>query len=461
MLECFVKWLYGYLYVRIKGNSPERFINLCNVKDISLWNIEKTESGYGFMMGVHDFRYLLPIARKTKTRPYIIKRKGFPFYIKRIKPRKGLWMGGLLFFLMIYFLSTFIWEIQVQGEYTYTEELLLRYLESIDVYAGMRKEEISCPEIERAIRETYTDIGWVSAELKGSKLIVRIQETNMPTLYEEDGTPGHLVASRDGIVDSIMTRTGTPLVKKGDEVKKGDILISGIVELHGDGGELLKKEAVRADGDVIICSETSYYNEVRKKYTEKSYTEEKVQYQFCIGRYRIEQIVLPEGVQDALEAVCEWGKETGQRIQLELRKKIGKNGKGEINGEVDEKEEFDSGLEEGMDIFVESKEFKMNPSLKLPIRLLRKTERKYVLIAKEYRKEEMERILQEKFEHYLEKLSEKGVIIGENSVKIVASGSFGTISGTFEIFEKADGFQKVGDNEWRMEEIYEYSGNNN
>ena len=461
MLECFVKWLYGYLYVRIKGNSPERFINLCNAKDISLWNIEKTENGYGFMIGVHEFRYLLPIARKTKTRPYIIKRKGFPFYIKRIKPRRGLWMGGLLFFALIYLMSTFIWEIQVQGQHTYTEEALLKYLRSMNVYAGMRKKEISCPEIETAIRETYTDIGWVSAELKGSKLFVRIQETNMPALYEEDGIAGHLVARRDGIVDSIMTRTGTPLVKKGDEVKKGDILISGIVELHGDGGELLKKEAVRADGDVIICAETSYYNEVRKKYAEKSYIEEQVQYQFCIGKYRLKQIVLPESVQDTLETVCEWGKESGQRIQSELRKRIGKNGEGEINGETDGREEFDSTLEEGMDIFVESREFYLNPSLKLPIRLLRKTERKYVLIAKEYRKEEMERILQEKFEHYLEKLSEKGVIIGENSVKIVASGSFGTISGTFEIFEKADGFQKVGDDEWRIEKVYEYSGNNN
>ena len=79
----------------------------------------------------------------------------------------------------------------------------------------------------------------------------------------------------------------------------------------------------------------------------------------------------------------------------------------------------------------------------------------------EYSKDEMERILQKKFDDYLEKLSEKGVIIGENSVKIVASDSLGMISGSFVIFEKADRFQKVSDEEWRNVEIYEYSGNNN
>ena len=109
LLDRFIKWLYGYLYVRLKGNSPERFLNLCNAKEIRLWNIEKTEYGYGFMISVQDFKNLHPVVRKTKTRPYIIKRKGFPFHIRRIKPRKGLWMGGLLFFALIYFLSTFIY----------------------------------------------------------------------------------------------------------------------------------------------------------------------------------------------------------------------------------------------------------------------------------------------------------------------------------------------------------------
>ena len=460
LLERFVKWLYGYLYVRIKGNSPERFINLCNAKDISIWNIEKTENGYGFMIRADEFRHLRPIVRKTKTRPYIIKRKGFPFHIKRIKSRKGLWMGGFLFFALIYLMSTFIWEIQVQGQYTYTEEVILKYLRSIDVYAGMRKREISCPEIETAIRENYTDIGWVSAELKGSKLFVRIQETNMPVLYETDETPRHLVANRDGIVDSIITRTGTPLVKKGDMVRKGDVLISGIVELRGDSGELLKKETVRADGDVMIQSETSYYNEVRKNHAEKMYTTEQASYELCIGNYRFKQLILPESMQESLEAVWEWGKETGQRIRLEISKRIKKKGNGEEKEETDRRGDLDSNLETGTDIFVENKEIYLNDSLKLPVYLVRKVERKYVLIPKEYSKEEMERILQEKFEHYLEKLSEKGVIIGENSVKIVASDSLGIISGTFVIFEKADGFRKMSDDEWRIKEVYEYSGNN-
>ncbi len=426
MLERFVKWLLGYLYVRIRGNSPERFINLCSAREIQLWDIEKTEKGYGFHICVNDFKRLPSVARKTKTRPYIIKRIGYPFLVQKIKPRRGLWAGGILFFVLIYVLASFIWDIQISGQYTYTEEALLKYLRTIDVYAGMRRDKLSCPDIETAIRETYNDIGWVSAELKGSKLLIKIQETNMPSLYETETTPRHLVASRSGVVDSIITRTGTPMVKAGDTVEKGDILISGIVEIYGDSGEIIKKEAVRADGDVMIQSETSYYNEVSKKYQKKEYTGTEVTtYGISEFSYRIYQL-------DFINAVLE-----------DLKK---------IKAEDDETD---------YDILVENMDVYLNNSLKLPVKITRKTKKEFYLTDAEYKKEEMEIILQKKFDYYLEKLMEKGVIIGENSVKIVVSESLGTISGKFIIVEKSDKFKKVSDDEWRIVESDEYSGNNN
>lgn len=448
MLERFVKWLLGYLVIGIKGTSTERFLNLCHAREIMLWDVMRAENEYHCKISIQEFKCLRPIVRKTKTRPYIIKRKGFPFHIKRIKARKGLWVGGLLFFVLVYFLSSFVWEIQVMGQYSYTQEALLRYLREIDVYAGMRREKISCPDIEKAIREAYTDIGWVSAELKGSKLFIRIQETNMPTLYETDSTPRHLIASRSGIIDSIITRTGTPLVKKGDVVEKGDILISGVVPIYGDGGEVIKKEAVRADGDVVIQSETSYYNEVAKKHSQKIYTKDSIIYKFLVGTYRIKPILLPDEITNMLES----GSECMKQIKSSWRKET---------ETIEDTSSYMKILGEGEDLIIENREVYLNPSLKLPVKLVREVKRNYVLTEEEYTKEEMETILQKKFEHYLKKLTEKGVIIGENSVKMVAGESLGTISGRFVIYEKSDKFQKVMDNEWRIVESDEYSGNNN
>lgn len=437
LLERFVKWLYGYLYVRIKGNSPERFINLCSARKIQIWNIKKTEKGYEFNISIDDFKRLPSIAKKTKTRPYIINRMGFPFLIKQIKPRKGLWTGGILFFVLLYVLSSYIWDIQISGQYTYTKEALIKYLRTIDVYSGMAKRNLSCPEVETAIREKYTDIGWVSAELRGTKLLIKIQETNMPSLYETDSTPRHLVASRSGVVDSIMTRTGTPLVKKGDVVEKGDILISGIVEIYGDSGEILKKEPVAADGDVVIKAETSYYDEVTKKYWRKEYTGiEKKSYGGSAFGYKVIPLISWD-FQMIFDIADNWKKEILESGQMPEEK------------------------ETKYDFWKENMEIYLNDTLKLPVKIERNSYKEYYLKEEKYTKEEMESILQKNFDYYIEKLIEKGVIINGNNVKIVISDTLGTMSGKITISEKADKFRKVSDDEWRMIETDEYSGNNN
>ena len=85
----------------------------------------------------------------------------------------------------------------------------------------------------------------------------------------------------------------------------------------------------------------------------------------------------------------------------------------------------------------------------------------YELIEDKYIKNEVETILQKNFNYYIEKLMQKGVIITENNVKIVVSETLGTMSGKITILEKANQFQKIEDDEWRIMETNEYSGNNN
>lgn len=246
-----VKWLRGYLRVSIKGYSPERFINLCRNKNILIWDLCQTEEGYEFYITLPGFWKIRPIVKKTRTRPIVRNRFGGPFFLQRCKKRKGFIIGVLLGFSILYILSLYIWDITLQGQYTYTEDKIEKYLKEIHVYAGMKKQEVDCQWIEESIRKQYTDIGWVSVELKGTRLNIKITETNMPPEKEIQKEESHIVASHDGIVTDIVTRKGTPLVGKGDVVKKGDILISGIVPITGDGDVLLRNDIVAADGDVI------------------------------------------------------------------------------------------------------------------------------------------------------------------------------------------------------------------
>lgn len=408
-----VKWLRGYLRVSIKGYSPERFINLCRNKNILIWDLCQTEEGYEFYITLPGFWKIRPIVKKTRTRPIVRNRFGGPFFLQRCKKRKGFIIGVLLGFSILYILSLYIWDITLQGQYTYTEDKIEKYLKEIHVYAGMKKQEVDCQWIEESIRKQYTDIGWVSVELKGTRLNIKITETNMPPEKEIQKEESHIVASHDGIVTDIVTRKGTPLVGKGDVVKKGDILISGIVPITGDGDVLLRNDIVAADGDVILKTNYSYKDSFPLAYEKKSYTGEE------ITEYGIEIV----------------GKYLFWKNPLK---------------------HFDT--ESKYDIIVNEKNIILGTDFALPIIVRTKQYKECNIQEAVYTEEEAITIAGEHLSRYFDKLIEKGVSIQENNVKIEVTNQNCIAAGKLIVEEKQQERRKIQDSEWRSLETDEYSG---
>ena len=84
-----------------------------------------------------------------------------------------------------------------------------------------------------------------------------------------------MVATQDATITKMITRQGTPVVKVKDQVKKGDILISGTVYIYDDNNEVMETNYIRADGDVYgtICYTYEDYVDLQyyaKKYIAKS-----------------------------------------------------------------------------------------------------------------------------------------------------------------------------------------------
>lgn len=416
MLINLMKWGRGYLLVGIEGHSPERFINLCRNKDILIWNLHREAEGYEFYISLRGFQQLRPIARKTKTRPIIKRRIGFPFCMQKYTKRKAFFVGVLLCISMVYMLSLYIWDITIEGQSEHTGEAILKYLKEIDVYTGIKKDTLNCQEIEEKIRLKYTDIGWVSAEIKGTKLHIKLVETNMPVPYETAREPCHMIASHDGIVSEIVTREGTPMVKKGDAVKKGDIVISGILDIMGDGDLLVKKEPVIADGDVVIETNYVYEDTVPLHYKDKVfYGKNKISYGFSL---------------------------LGRKIFIS--------------------NPFRAFKEDTMyDIIANENNIYLSKSFCLPFSFIKKECRAYEEVDATYTQEEAKQILNEKFQVYIQKLVDKGISIEENNVKIKRDNNKYTAAGSLRIKEPVTEYRKMEESEWRMQETDEPSRDDN
>lgn len=267
-------WFSGYLLIRINGYGSRRFVNLCRNHGIELWMIKRDGSD-GLLycrIFLKDFYKLRPLARKCKVWPVVVGRTGVPFILSEMYKRISFFAGVAVFFSLLLFFASRIWGISIEGQSYHTKESLLKYLEGKDVYGGMAVKDVECSQIREDIRHSFEDIGWVSAQLRGSKIFIKIKEAQLVKDKQEEEEPASLIAEDGGIVISIVTSRGTAKVRAGDRVKKNKVLVSGIDKIIGDGDELIRKRKVRAEGKVVIESIKKYEDILEEDYLKKEYT---------------------------------------------------------------------------------------------------------------------------------------------------------------------------------------------
>ena len=227
MIENGMRYLRGYVKIQIQGYSPERFLNLCSYHHILIWGLAYEDHCYELCMSVRDFKRIRPFAKKTHTKVRVKEKYGFPFSLYNNRKRKLFFAGFIICIFLLQIYSMFIWDIHFTGNETRTDEALSSFLREKGVFAGMLKKEADCRKIVKEIRTQYDDVVWVSASLDGSRLKIQIKENEDSFEKEEkkkDENAVDLVASSDGVITKIVTRTGTPQVHVGDTVKKGDII---------------------------------------------------------------------------------------------------------------------------------------------------------------------------------------------------------------------------------------------
>ena len=85
----FIRWIRGYVLFEIKGKFPERFINLCVRRGISLFNPMPKGGAIVASMLLCDYKHIKVIARKCGVTLRIKERFGLPFLCARYTPATG------------------------------------------------------------------------------------------------------------------------------------------------------------------------------------------------------------------------------------------------------------------------------------------------------------------------------------------------------------------------------------
>ncbi len=263
----------GYVRIRVEGFSPQRFLNLCSVQGIALWDIISDGNVYEMNMSVADFFRLRPIVKKTKTKVVLLDKKGLPFRMQKWKKRKVFLFSSGLCAVGLYLFSLFIWDIRLVEEGRLTNEMLLQFLQENGIYYGSYRRGIDIDSAEKKLRDEYPFIIWTSFKVEGTRLQVYVKENNQDIYEEKENLkPTGLYATVDGTIVSIITRSGLPKVQTGDEVKKGDLLVDGEIPVYNDDETIREYMYVKSDADIRLETELSYQKNLSLDYQKKVYT---------------------------------------------------------------------------------------------------------------------------------------------------------------------------------------------
>lgn len=236
----------GYVWVRLIGGRAQSFLNLAVEQRIGLWNIAHTPDGeLTFGVTVPDFFRLPPLLRACGCRTRILQKRGLPFQMARLAKRKTFAAGMLAFVALLFILSTFVWQVKIEGETEIPDQRILQAARQIGLYPLQWAPRLAEPQqLADKLAAKLPDAAWVGVERRGTTMFITVVDATKPDAKAGEG-PRDLVAKADAVITRVAAENGRPLVKRHDRVRKGQVLVSGWL-----GDEMFGK-AVVSKGTVM------------------------------------------------------------------------------------------------------------------------------------------------------------------------------------------------------------------
>lgn len=245
-IKIIFNYIIGYIRISIEGYYIERFINICGNEKITIWNLKRNKNvKLELNIGIKDLKKVAKLAKQTKCKIKIIKKKGLPFLFNRYRKRKLFFVFLLVIIIGLGISSNFVWNIQIVEEDKESIENLYQDVVESGLEIGKMKSKINTKDIINKVRLKRNDIAWMGIELKGTNAIVKVVKATAKPEIVDDNEYCNIVSDKQGIITKINAQNGTIAVKVGDTVNVGTTLINGWME-----GKYTGLRYVHAKGEI-------------------------------------------------------------------------------------------------------------------------------------------------------------------------------------------------------------------
>ena len=239
-----LRWIRGYVRFEILSPFPERMINLTVRKRIPIWDTVRNDKRSYASMYHRDYLKIRPLARASKARLRIVRKRGLPVFIRRHRGRTGAAVGALAFVLTVFIMSRFIWSVEITGLDRISQTQMQNDLREEGFFVGAFKPSLDFDEVSRNVMIRNKDVGWMAINVTGSYASVEIKEEQLPPAVENIYEPCNIKAARDAVIVKTEVREGKSLMIEGSGVIEGQLLVSGVIEDALGGVSFVHADAV-------------------------------------------------------------------------------------------------------------------------------------------------------------------------------------------------------------------------
>ncbi len=223
------RYLRGSVRLSVAGDFAERFYNLLIQEGLRPYDLTRMADGSMVLtLPMRQFGKIRRARRTTGVRVCILSKNGLPRLLWRYRKRWGVLVGAVLCALVIFLMSGFVWSIRFEGEVK-DEAALLAALKQAGLHEGSWRSGVDSEAVELQMLSSDLGLSFVSVVFKGSVAQVQIVYA-APKPEIQSTAPCNLVAAKDGVITYMMVEEGVPMVQKGDAVRAGELLVSGIFD---------------------------------------------------------------------------------------------------------------------------------------------------------------------------------------------------------------------------------------
>lgn len=264
-------FLRGSCTVSVPALFRTKAMDLCMQQGVQYTNfVWRDDGGICFCCTVPVARRFLSACRAQGVNAEILAYRGLPRLLGQIAGRAGLAVGAALAVALMVLSGLFVWDVQVSGNVTLSEGDVIEELQKCGFGVGSYLPNLQVREVENRVLMASEGIGWISINMVGTvarvQVIEHIEGENVGETAPTGKQAANLVALCDGQIEYLELYRGNAVVKVGQAVKAGELLVSGLYDSPTGGFRF-----TRAAGRVMARTERTVEVEIPLLYEEKVY----------------------------------------------------------------------------------------------------------------------------------------------------------------------------------------------